>query len=631
MDKKPIDREYLKDNLHTLYNKINTEQSADTKVTHTTTEEVINDCADGYIRELHLEGNGRKSKNLLNSNVNKYKGNGEVYKTNGDRTYTINGVTCTNNGDGTYTLNGTAGQGGAWFYFTYSQYEVGKQYKIVGIQKNTEVFSDTKYAIKYDPWSGFVDNLVDWGNGVTFTAEKATYESAIIVRTGRTVTNEIVKPMLVDADLYPDTTYDDFEPYGLILSEGKVESQSKNLLKLTLQTTTQNGVTCTNNGDGTYTLNGTAGANTEFIIANDVNISDTNIEVDKTYKIVGCPNNAPTNVYLDFIERKSDNTFIRDNIDSGSGNNITIGQTTAIYRVKIYLKSGATANNLVFKPMLTEDTTLTYNDFVPYNHTSINTSEILNTDFIGLNDVKDELIIHSDGSGELIKRVIEVDGGSLDWKTETVSSGDNYYVKVSDSKPSSNVLMVDENAISDYTKQATERNNTWVSSGQYLNYTKDGFDKDISAFKTHMTGIPIVYELSTPTTTKLTPSQVTQLLSLKTFTDHTTITSDCEYEIGYFADTELGKAIADVDTTIKLSKPLIKTVRGTTTGKGNISLELPCDCIINSVRCTSHQARALVYDNNSNQWWATLTNPTVETYTVLANTSVVLEVIYTPV
>ena len=32
----------------------------------------------------------------------------------------------------------------------------------------------------------------------------------------------------------------------------------KNLLNSTVQTTTLNGVTCTNNGDGTYTLNGTA-------------------------------------------------------------------------------------------------------------------------------------------------------------------------------------------------------------------------------------------------------------------------------------------------------------------------------------------------------------------------------------
>ena len=44
--------------------------------------------------------------------------------------------------------------------------------------------------------------------------------------------------------------------------------KSKNLLKPTLATTTLNGVTCTNNGDGTYTLNGTASALAIFYITN---------------------------------------------------------------------------------------------------------------------------------------------------------------------------------------------------------------------------------------------------------------------------------------------------------------------------------------------------------------------------
>ena len=45
-----------------------------------------------------------------------------------------------------------------------------------------------------------------------------------------------------------------------------VIGKCKNLLNPTLKTTTQNGVTCTNNGDGTYTLNGTATYVSGFII-----------------------------------------------------------------------------------------------------------------------------------------------------------------------------------------------------------------------------------------------------------------------------------------------------------------------------------------------------------------------------
>lgn len=55
----------------------------------------------------------------------------------------------------------------------------------------------------------------------------------------------------------------------------------KNLLNATLQTTTVNGVTCTANGDGTYTLNGTATTITTFDIAQDVSCS--------SFRLVGCP------------------------------------------------------------------------------------------------------------------------------------------------------------------------------------------------------------------------------------------------------------------------------------------------------------------------------------------------------
>lgn len=55
----------------------------------------------------------------------------------------------------------------------------------------------------------------------------------------------------------------------------------KNLLNPTLQTTIKNGVTCTANGDGTYTLNGTATTTTVFDIAQDVSYS--------SFRLAGCP------------------------------------------------------------------------------------------------------------------------------------------------------------------------------------------------------------------------------------------------------------------------------------------------------------------------------------------------------
>ena len=48
-----------------------------------------------------------------------------------------------------------------------------------------------------------------------------------------------------------------------------VTKATRNLLNPNLQTTTQNGVTCTNNGDGTYTLNGTASDRAIFAVCGE--------------------------------------------------------------------------------------------------------------------------------------------------------------------------------------------------------------------------------------------------------------------------------------------------------------------------------------------------------------------------
>ena len=53
---------------------------------------------------------------------------------------------------------------------------------------------------------------------------------------------------------------------GALNESLSVIGKCKNLLNPTLQTTTLNGVTCTNNGDGTYTLNGTATYAVDLIV-----------------------------------------------------------------------------------------------------------------------------------------------------------------------------------------------------------------------------------------------------------------------------------------------------------------------------------------------------------------------------
>lgn len=130
----------------------------------------------------------------------------------------------------------------------------------------------------------------------------------------------------------------------------------KNLLNPTLQTTTQNSVTCTANGDGTYTLNG-SNAN----IPSAFTLGTVYLIKDKKYKMAGCPAN-PGKAYLQLRTPEPDNVTYKN--DYSSGVEFVIPKSGK-YIVRIYYDV-ETYNNLLFKPMLTTDLTATYDDFEPY-------------------------------------------------------------------------------------------------------------------------------------------------------------------------------------------------------------------------------------------------------------------------
>ena len=85
---------------------------------------------------------------------------------------------------------------------------------------------------------------------------------------------------------------------------GKSEQKQysgKNLLNPTLQTTTQNGVTCTNNGDGTYTVNGTATDIAVFVVY--YNFADVYGSAS-SLKMVGCPSGGSAQKDFPIIQKR---------------------------------------------------------------------------------------------------------------------------------------------------------------------------------------------------------------------------------------------------------------------------------------------------------------------------------------
>nr|DAE30117.1 MAG TPA: hypothetical protein [virus sp. ctQmo6] len=172
------------------------------------------------------------------------------------------------------------------------------------------------------------------------------------------------------------TSYEPYFPSNKMLSEEKADKSETtvNLLNPTLETTTKNGVTCTNNGDGTYTLKGTASENAIFKLS-EFNVTDS-------VRMIGCPKDGNVSTFK--LSAYADQYPVND-IGNGASLDIHMGKTVEI-RFVVY--SGTTIVNKVFKPMITTNLNATYDDFVPYT----GDSSSLNGDVADLRENVDNLV-----------------------------------------------------------------------------------------------------------------------------------------------------------------------------------------------------------------------------------------------
>jgi hypothetical protein len=274
------------------------------------------------------------------------------------QTKTINGVTFTNNGDGTYTVNGTASD---VTYFPladpFTDLDLSRKYKIVGCPQggsgNTYLLYDDKNAL-----------LKDTGNGAVYTPANQP-KIYIRITSGYTANNLIFKPMLT-TDLSAD--YDSFVKYSG--SEERLNEQVAslhessngiitNLLNPTAQTQTIGGVSITNNGDGTYLINGTyTGTGTNWM-----SLGQFTFEKNTKCKLTGTP---PTSTLGENGCLRLERNNFMVGLDTGNGV-VFNAYSESTYKLLFQIRRGAVFNNLLFKPMLTTDLNATYDDYVPYS------------------------------------------------------------------------------------------------------------------------------------------------------------------------------------------------------------------------------------------------------------------------
>lgn len=145
------------------------------------------------------------------------------------------------------------------------------------------------------------------------------------------------------------TAYEPYYPSNLQLG------RKQNIVNLLNPTGASSGI-ITKNGDGTYTLNGSTGI-TQF------SLTIAEVYLNKgTYKICGVP--------------KGTDAYIRLGVGAGNthvtgvnANDYILNVTEYnLYKLNIILPANKTANNVVFKPMITTNLSATYDDFIEYGH-----------------------------------------------------------------------------------------------------------------------------------------------------------------------------------------------------------------------------------------------------------------------
>ena len=283
-------------------------------------------------------------------------------------TRTVNGVTWTDNGDGSVTVSGTP-TGYSDFFF-----------KIMSIAPNTTfTFSKNQsddaaniaFSLKQLDENraliGTEISLIPTVVTHTFTtAENARYIQIACKRYANAECKGTYKPMLELGDTATeyekytvygvgDKTNTDYEPYGYKIP---LVNSGKNLIPYPYANTTKtvNGVTFTDNGDGSITVNGTATDEIIYYLSEN----STDIVSNGIYYLSGCPSGGSFTSYM--IQNQVDGVWANPNYDIGEGKIINV--QSSITQIAIVIKTNTTVNNLVFKPMLELGDTAT--DYEPY-------------------------------------------------------------------------------------------------------------------------------------------------------------------------------------------------------------------------------------------------------------------------
>ena len=276
-----------------------------------------------------------------------------------------NGITFTHMSLGVWDAAGTCDTSTASVEFSYTPTKSGS-YVLSGCPTGG---SSSTYELEIQTTEVLAR---DYGTGVKVQLSAETeYTVKILVRLGTTVSNIKFYPMIcTELDWNLSHKYQTFaEPNGTLTAGlvDVVDSNAKNILPIVSLVPAGGGLdnnpnlTCVNNGDGTYTLNGTTVASGQIVIQQAIREG-----LYGSYYLSGCPKGINTDtdekvrlaIYTD-----ANNAGVC--FDRGIGTRIPSRFSAS--HLAIYVFAGYTFNNAVFKPMVcTRAVWDVSKKFVPY-------------------------------------------------------------------------------------------------------------------------------------------------------------------------------------------------------------------------------------------------------------------------
>lgn len=295
------------------------------------------------------------------------------------------------------------------------------------------------------------------------------------------------------------TVATEYEPYFDGLRSApvtEVESVGANLIPYPYSETTKtlNGITFTDNGDGSVTVNGTA-TNTSglYLSKNNLNF----FKVGQTYSLSGGADQVKIDILFQGV------------VWGGAKFTITEEMLNAPnINVEIRIEKGTSVSNVKVYPMLNEGSTA-----LPYSPYARNTlpipTEVQALDGYG-DGINDTCYNYVDWEKkQFVKRVGKVDMGSLEWfKVDNVLDF-TYFAYVADMKVATDSDNRKAGFICSHYNPSTNVDNTALDDKSMIRHSsirffiRDSSYSDVSAFKSAMSGVMLYYELAEPIITDI--------------------------------------------------------------------------------------------------------------------------------